>query len=113
MEAATGTKLVQKIAYNFNNFHKGDLKMYKGYKVREIILHDYQHPETAVIIDAPCGCEQCQELQKVQPGHSLCSLMPDDLVDDPNVYPSLDDSHGWILYFVGDNEYVDEWLEIA
>lgn len=85
--------------------------MYKGYKVREVILRDYAiAPETAVIVDAPAGCSQCQEEGRVQPGHSLCSLIPDALVNDENVYPSLDSSQGWILIFSGSNDAVDEWL---
>lgn len=88
--------------------------MYKGFAVKEIVLHDYAiAPETAVIIDAPAGCSQCQDEGRVQPGHSLCSIIPDALANDENVYPSLDSSHGWILYFNGPNEAVDEWLEIA
>jgi hypothetical protein len=85
--------------------------MYKGYSVREVVLHDYETPETAVIIDAPAGCSQCQDEGQVQPGHSLCALIPDELAGDENIYPSLDSTHGWIMYFSGPDEHVDEWLE--
>jgi len=86
--------------------------MYKGYKVREIILNDYQVPETIVIVEGvSCGCQQCQEAGKIQPGHFACGLLPDELQNDGNIYPRLERGE-WYVEFAGDNEDVDEWLEL-
>ena len=84
---------------------------YKGYTVREIILRDHAiAPEVAVIVDVSCGCTQCNE-NGPQPGHSLCGALPNNLVNDDNVVPFLDSTHGWLAAFTGDEKFVDEWLE--
>ena len=84
--------------------------MYKNYTVREVILNDYQTPETAVVIDVPCGCNQCQDLDEVQPGHFACGLLPESLRNDENIFPRLNRNE-WLAEFVGDYSHVDEWLE--
>jgi len=83
--------------------------MYKGYRVEERIIHDYQYPETALVLDAPCGCEACND--HVQPGHGQCSTSPDVLLDDPNVYKRLETGWGWFWEYRGPAGNVDEWLE--
>lgn len=84
--------------------------MYKGYKVREIILNDYQVPETIIIIDASCGCIQCDEYGEIQQGHFACGLLPETLRGDKNIFPRLE--HGeWFAEFIGGAEHVDEWIE--
>lgn len=91
--------------------------MYKGFNVSERIIHDYQVPETAVVIDAPAGCAQCQEAGAqcqeagaVQPGHEQCGVIPEVLANDINVFPRLETGVGWFLEFVGDQQAVDKWL---
>lgn len=85
--------------------------MYKNYKVREIILNDYEHPETITVVDGvTCGCSQCENAGEIQPGHFACGLLPQDLLHDENILPRLERG-AWYPQFVGDVELVDEWLE--
>lgn len=84
--------------------------MYKGYKVKEIVLHDYASPDVILVVDCDCGCNQCEELNEVQPRHSQCGLLPENLRNDKNVFPRLADS-GWVAEFLGDYPHVDEWLD--
>lgn len=84
--------------------------MYKGYRVEERIIHDYQCPETALVLDAPCGCNACND--HVQSGHEQCSASPDVLLDDPNVYKRLETGWGWFWGYCGPDKYVDKWLDI-
>ncbi|MCP5016933.1 MAG: hypothetical protein GY938_16945 [Ketobacter sp.] len=76
----------------------------------QVVLHDWEVPEMAVLIDAPTGCSQCEEAGQVQPGHSQCGVTPA-LTNDSNVYPRLEQGWGWILEFIGDDEHVDEWVD--
>lgn len=82
--------------------------MYKNYYVQEEIIHDYEYPETALVLVAPCGCSACEE--RVQPGHECCSSSPEDLRDDLNVMPRLE-GRRWFWEYIGPRENVDEWLE--
>lgn len=84
--------------------------MYKGYKVKEIVLNDYFHPETITVIDVPCGCAQCEELNEVQIGHFACGLLPESLRNDQNIYPRME-RNAWYTEYVGDTDLVDEWLD--
>lgn len=86
--------------------------MYKGYRVQEVILHDYEYPETVVVVDVSCGCHQCNELGSVQSGHGICGVIPSNLLEDENVFARLDSSRGWFVEFIGDNKFVDEWLTL-
>jgi len=75
---------------------------YAGYDVKEVVIHDYEHPETAlVLIGAPCGCRAC--VDKVQPGHFACSTSPLHLMDDNNVCARLEGSK-WFWEYVGEVE---------
>lgn len=83
---------------------------YKGYEIHEVVLHSYAiADDTAVVLDAPCGCMACEE--QVQPGHFQCSTSPDDLKDDPNVTARLDSRLGWFWEWRGPNSAVDSWLK--
>jgi hypothetical protein len=81
--------------------------MYKGFRVEEVILHDYEYPLKAVLIDAPCGCRQCEEVGEVQIGHSQCGIIPLELQGDPSVSARLEHGWGWVLEFVGSTDYID------
>lgn len=84
--------------------------MYKGYYVREEVIRDYQFPETAFVIDAPCGCPACEE--NVQPGHFACSSPPEGLCGDENVFPRLENNR-WFFEYVGPLDAVDSFLDEA
>lgn len=84
--------------------------MYKGFTVRERVIHGYQVPQTAIVIDAPAGCSQCQDCGFVQSGHEQCGVIPESLANDENVFPRLETGIVWYLEFVGDLQYVDTWL---
>ena len=84
--------------------------MYKNYKVREIVINDYQNPETITVVDGVgCGCQQCQDAGEIQQGHFACGILPQALQNDKNIYPRLERGE-WYAQFVGDIECVDEWL---
>ena len=50
--------------------------MYKGYVVTEEVIRD-EYPETALVVQAPCGCQACED--EVQPGHPYCDVSPIEL----------------------------------
>lgn len=83
---------------------------YKNFVVNEVILHDYQYPETAILINAPSGCPECNSKGVVQPGHSQCDIIPKSLIGDDKIFPRLEQGWGWILEYIGNNKSVDEWL---
>jgi len=82
--------------------------MYKGYTVTEEIIHDYEHPETAFVLSAPCGCAACED--EVQAGHFACSTSPEELRGDPEVFPRLENGR-WFWQYYGSIENVDSFLE--
>lgn len=82
---------------------------YKGYRVTEEIIKDYEKPLTDIVLCAPCGCQACEE--QVQPGHFACSPSPEELVNDVNVSPTFE-SNQWYWSYHGPSENVDEWLEV-
>lgn len=83
--------------------------MYKGYRVDEEVIHDYQYPETAYVIQAPCGCAACCD--EVQPGHLYCSTSPDELADAEHAFRRLETGRGWFWQYTGPIENVDTFLE--
>ena len=72
---------------------------YKGYTVVEEVIHDYEFPETALVLAASCGCQVCQD--EVQEGHFACGTSPEDLRNDPNVFPRLEGNR-WFWEYTGD-----------
>lgn len=84
--------------------------MYKGYAVAEEIIHDYEYPETAIVLDAPCGCYACDE--EVQAGHFACSCSPAELTNDENVSRRLDNSR-WFWVYRGPPKNIDSMLEVS
>lgn len=83
--------------------------MYKGYTVREEIIHDYEYPDCEIVVNAPCGCPACDK--QVQEGHFACSSSPEELVNDENVSRRLDNNR-WFWVYHGPVENVDERLKI-
>ena len=71
---------------------------YNGYPVTKTVIRDCEHPEIALVLDAPCGCGECEN--EVQTGHFACSTSPKDLLDDPNVVKRLKGNH-WFWEYVG------------
>lgn len=82
--------------------------MYKGYKVTEEVIKDYENPLVDLVVQAPCGCQACEE--HVQPGHPYCNPSPPELVGDDNITPLLDNNR-WYWGYYGPPELVDEWLK--
>ena len=82
--------------------------MYKGYEVHEEVIRDYEFPETAFVLCAPCGCTACED--SVQPGHFACSTTPSELRDDENVFPRLEGNR-WFFEYFGPLDAVDSFLE--
>ncbi len=82
--------------------------MYKGYLVTEEIIHDYQFPETAFVLNARCGCRACED--EIQEGHFACNTTPADLRNDNNVYFRLENNR-WFVEYVGDIKNVDRFLK--
>ena len=82
--------------------------MYKGYTVTEKIIHDYQFPEVAFVLNASCGCSACKD--KVQPGHFACDTTPIELRNDKNVFARLE-NNCWFFEYCGPIENVDSFLE--
>jgi len=81
--------------------------MYKGYRVVEEIIKDYEYPQVDIVVQAPCGCLACEEY--VQPGHTYCDAQPTRLVGDNNVTPVFSDNR-WYWRYHGPHEFVDAWL---
>lgn len=85
--------------------------MYKGYKVVEEVVNDYQHyqhPEINMVLQAPCGCIACES--EVQSGHFACSTSPAELTRDHNITAVLNNNR-WYWVYYGPDKNVDEWLE--
>jgi len=82
--------------------------MYKGYKVKETVIHDYEHPATELVVLAPCGCYGCDDGWKS--GHAYCSASPDALINDNQVQRRYDSSYGWFWVYLGPSENVDSFL---
>lgn len=86
--------------------------MYKGYRISEQVT-EYSYlglPSTHVLVEAETGCQECEDANEIQVGHSQCSITPEDLQDDKLVTPVLL-SVGWRLVWNGVPFAVDEWWE--
>ena len=81
--------------------------MYKGYKVVEEIIKDYEYPQIEFVLRAPCGCQACKD--EVQPGHFACSRTPAKLQEDENISATLEGGRWYWRYF-GPEENVDSFL---
>ncbi len=81
--------------------------MYEGYNVTQQIIKDYQFPLVDLVLQAPCGCQACED--QVQPGHTICETSPTKLRDNNNVTPVLQDNR-WYWSYHGPTSNVDEWL---